>query len=116
MKRYTPPDLVALVAAPAAIERALRVRAVSTTQPSVRSQARKILTQHVYGVVDRGEQDEWRLTVGGLALLLGILRQRSVCIRAAIGRLNWRRGASDDVENQQGQKQYPLHERVLPFR
>ena len=67
MKRYTPPDLVELLAAPAAIERALQVyEQLRPHDRSVLSQARKILTQRVFGMVDRGEQDEERLTVGEL--------------------------------------------------
>lgn len=41
-------------------------------------QARKILTQHVYGMVDRGEQDERRLTVGGLARLKAVERDHAI--------------------------------------
>ena len=39
---------------------------------SVLVQARKILTQHIYGMVDRGEHDEQRLTVGGLVYLKAV--------------------------------------------
>jgi hypothetical protein len=35
------------------------------------AQARKILTQHIFGMVDQGELDEQRLTVAGLAHFLG---------------------------------------------
>jgi hypothetical protein len=79
MKRYTAPDPVELVAAPAAIERALQI--YDQLQPrdsSVLSQARKILTQHVYGLVDRGEQNEQRLTVGGLVHLRAIERDHEI--------------------------------------
>jgi hypothetical protein len=34
---------------------------------SVVLQARKILTQHIFGMVYQGELDQQRLTVGGLA-------------------------------------------------
>ena len=65
----TPSDAVEAVIAPAAIERALAVyRQLQPRDHSVVVQARKILTQHIYGMVDQGEQDEQRLTVGGLAL------------------------------------------------
>ena len=79
MKRYTPPDPVELVAAPAAIERALKVyEQLQPHDSSVLSQARKILTQHVYGMVDRGEQDQQRLTVGGLAHLKEVERDHAI--------------------------------------
>ena len=41
-------------------------------------QARKILTQHIYGMVDRGERDEQRLTVGGLAHLKAVEREHGI--------------------------------------
>jgi hypothetical protein len=79
MTRQTPPDIVELVAAPAAIERALQVyERLQPRDPSVLSQARKILTQHVYGMVDQGEQDEQRLTVGGLAHLKAVERDHAI--------------------------------------
>jgi dUTPase len=65
--------------APAAIERALTI--YLQLQPRDRSvivQARKILTTHVYGMVDRGEQDERRLTVSGLARLKAIERKHGI--------------------------------------
>ena len=46
-------------------------------------QARKRLTQHIYGMVDRGERDEQRLTVGGLAHLKAVEREH--CIKSANG-------------------------------
>jgi hypothetical protein len=68
-----------LVAAPAAIDHALQVyEQLRPRDPSVLSQARKILTQHVYGMVDRGEQDERRLTVGGLAHLKAVERDHEI--------------------------------------
>jgi hypothetical protein len=69
------PDAVESVIAPAAIERALAIyQQLQPGDQSVLVQARKILTQHIYGMVDRGEQDERRLTVSGLAHLLSRLR------------------------------------------
>jgi len=66
----TIPDLVEKSVAPAAIERALAVyQQLNVRDQSVIVQARKILTQHIYGMVDQGERDEQRLTVGGLAHL-----------------------------------------------
>jgi hypothetical protein len=46
-----------LVIAPAAIERALDVyEQLQKHDPSVILQARKILTQHIFGMVDQGER------------------------------------------------------------
>lgn len=73
------PDAVEAVTAPAAIERALAI--YQETEPrdqSVIVQARKILTQHIYGMVDRGERDEQRLTVGGLAHLKAVEREHGI--------------------------------------
>jgi hypothetical protein len=57
------PDVVEKTIAPAAIERALSVyQQLQPRDQSVIVQARKILTQHIYGMVDRGERDEQRLT------------------------------------------------------
>jgi len=73
------PDAVEAVIAPAAIERALAVyQQMKPRDQSVIVQARKILTQHIYGMVDRGEQDEQRLTVGGLAHLKAIEREHGI--------------------------------------
>jgi hypothetical protein len=81
MKRHAPPitDPVELVVAPAAIERALDVyEQLQPHDPSVILQARKILTQHIFGMVDQGELDEQRLTVGGLARLKAVERDRGI--------------------------------------
>jgi hypothetical protein len=82
MKRHSSPitDPVELVVAPAAIERALHVYEQLQTQhdASVILQARKILTQHIYGMVDQGEQDEQRLTVGGLTHLKAVERDHAI--------------------------------------
>jgi hypothetical protein len=73
------PDAVEAVIAPAAIERALTIyQQMKPRDQSVIVQARKILTQHIYGMVDRGEQDEQRLTVGGLAHLKAIEREHGI--------------------------------------
>lgn len=78
-KRHVPPDPVELAVAPAAIGRALHVyEQLQPQDPSVISQARKILTQHIYGMVDRGEQDEQRLTVDGLARLKAVARDYAI--------------------------------------
>jgi hypothetical protein len=83
-ERQTMTDQVEAVVAPAAIERALTIyQQLQPRDQSVIVQARKILTQHIYGMVDRGEQDEQRLTVGGLARLKAMERDHG--IRSAYG-------------------------------
>jgi hypothetical protein len=81
MKRHVPPvsTPVELIVAPAAIERALEVyEQLEPHDPSVILQARKILTQHIFGMVDQGELDEQRLTVGGLARLKAVERDHAI--------------------------------------
>jgi hypothetical protein len=83
-------DPVEVIVAPAAIERALAIyQQLQPRDPSVIAQAKKILTQHIYGMVDRGEQDEQRLTVGGLAHLKAI--ERDHAIKSARGAENTER-------------------------
>jgi hypothetical protein len=72
-------DSVEDIVAPAAIERALMVyQELKPCDRSVLLQARKIVTQHVYGMVDKGERDEHRLTVGGLARLKAVEREHEI--------------------------------------
>jgi hypothetical protein len=72
-------DPIEEVVAPAAIERALGIyRQLRQRDQSVVLQARKILTQHIFGMVDQGEQDEQRLTVGGLIHLKAIERDHAI--------------------------------------
>jgi hypothetical protein len=72
-------DLVEEVVAPAAIERALRIyQQLQPRDQSVLLQARKILTQHIFAMVDRGERDEQRLTVGGLVQLKAVERDHAI--------------------------------------
>jgi hypothetical protein len=72
-------DAVEEVVAPAAIERALGIyEQLQPRDQSVLLQARKILTQHIYGMVDRGERDEQRLTVAGLVALKAIERDHAI--------------------------------------
>jgi hypothetical protein len=72
-------DAVEEVVAPAAIERALAVyQQLQQRDQSVLLQARKILTQRIYGMVDCGERDEQRLTVAGLVALKAVERDRSI--------------------------------------
>jgi hypothetical protein len=81
MKRHAPPitDPVEVIVAPAAIERALEVyEQLQPHDPSVILQARKILTQHIFGMVDQGELDEQRLIVGGLAHLKAVERDHEI--------------------------------------
>src|SRR5712672_2759229 len=72
-------EAVELVVAPAAIARALQL--YEQRQPhdtSVILQARKILTQHIFGMVDKGELDEERLTVAGLRRLKAVERDHPI--------------------------------------
>ena len=72
-------DPIEEVVAPAAIERALGIyRQLRQRDQSVVLQARKILTQHIFGMVNQGEQDEQRLTVGGLIHLKAIERDHAI--------------------------------------
>jgi hypothetical protein len=74
--------LVETLVAPAAIERALSIyEQLQQRDQSVIVQARKILAQFIFGLVDQGdqgEQDEQRLTVGGLAHLKAIERDHAI--------------------------------------
>lgn len=82
--RQTETEQIEAVVAPAAIERALNIyQQLQRRDQSVIVQARKILTQHIYGMVDRGVRDEQRLTVGGLAHLKAMERDHG--IRSAHG-------------------------------
>jgi hypothetical protein len=75
----TQTDAVEQVTAPVAIERALSIyQQLQEREQSVMLQARKILTQHIYGMVDQGESDERRLTVGGLVHLRAIERDHAI--------------------------------------
>jgi hypothetical protein len=67
------------VVAPAAIERALSIyQQLQQRDPSVVLQAKKSLTQHIFGMVDRGERDEQRLTVFGLIRLKAVERDNAI--------------------------------------
>jgi len=73
------PGPVEAVVAPAAIERALAIyQQLHPREHSVVVQARKILTQQIFGLVDQGEQDEQRLVVGGLTHLKAIERDHTI--------------------------------------
>jgi hypothetical protein len=72
-------DSVEQIIAPAAIERALSIyQQLQERDVSVVLQARKILTRHIYGMVDQGERDEQRLTVGGLVHLKAVERDHAI--------------------------------------
>ena len=65
LRRRRSPTRLKRSIAPAAIERALAIyQQLQPRDQSVIVQARKILTQHIFAMVDRGERDEQRLTVG----------------------------------------------------
>lgn len=67
------------IVAPAAIERALSIyQQLQERDWSVVVQARKILTPHVYAMIDQGESDEHRLTVGGLVHLKSVERGHAI--------------------------------------
>ncbi len=73
------PDSIEKVVALAAIEQALTIyKQLQERDESVCQQARKILTQHIFGMVDQGECDERRLIVGGLAHLRAIERDHPI--------------------------------------
>ena len=72
-------EAVELVVAPAAIARSLQLyEQLQPHDTSVILQARKILTQHIFGMVDQGELDEQKLIAGGLAHLKAIERDRGI--------------------------------------
>jgi hypothetical protein len=73
------PDAVEKTIAPTAIERALTIyQQLQPRDQSVIVQARKILTQKIFALVDSGERDEQRLTVGGLVHLKAIERDHPI--------------------------------------
>jgi hypothetical protein len=79
MQEPTMIDPVEDISAPAAIERALGVyQQLKERDQSVISQARKVLTQHIYAMVDQGEHDQQRLTVSGLAHLKSVERDHAI--------------------------------------
>jgi hypothetical protein len=72
-------DAIKKAIAPVAIERALSIyQQLQERDQSVLLQARKILTQHIYGLVDLGEGDEQRLTVSGLIHLKAVERDHAI--------------------------------------
>ena len=66
-------DDVANVIAPTAIEKAIEVyKLFQRRDESALYQARKALTPHIHRLIEKGERDERRLTVSGLAYLKAI--------------------------------------------
>jgi hypothetical protein len=66
-------DDVANVIAPTAIEKAIEVyKLFQHRDESALNQARKALTPHIHRLIEKGERDERRLTVSGLAHLKAI--------------------------------------------
>ena len=58
------------ILAPAAIERAMAVFEQFRERDHVeRTQARKALSEHIFGLIAKGETDDQRLVVSGLAYL-----------------------------------------------
>jgi hypothetical protein len=67
------------VTAPAAIERVMSIyQKLMNRDNSVLLQVRKILTQRIYGLVDRGECDERKLVIAGLAYLKEVESNHSI--------------------------------------
>src|SRR6476659_7515209 len=72
-------EAVELVVAPAAIARSLQLyEQLQPHDTSVILQARKILTQHIFGMVDQSELDEQKLIAGGLAHLKAVERDHGI--------------------------------------
>src|SRR5258706_7693220 len=71
-------EAVELVVAPAAIERALHLYEQLQPHDTSVMLTQKILTQHIFGMVDQGELDEQKLIAGGLAHLKAIERDRGI--------------------------------------
>ena len=79
--RTAPPveSSIEQLVAPAAIERAISIYQQRRQHDrSVVMQARKILTRRIYAMVDQGESDQHRLTIGGLTHLKSIERDHAI--------------------------------------
>ena len=71
-------DVVEEKVAPRAVERAMEVfEQFKDRDHSELKQARKALTEHIFGLIASGETDEQRLVVSGLAHLKSLERQIS---------------------------------------
>jgi hypothetical protein len=72
-------DPVEEITAPAAIERVVGIyQKLMNRDHSVLLQVRKCLTQYIYGLVDRGENDERRLVMAGLAFLKEVEQDHTI--------------------------------------
>ena len=72
-------DIEEEAVAVAAIERAVGIyQQMQQRDRSVILQARRILTRHIYGMVDKGQRDERRLIVSGLAHLKSFERDHAI--------------------------------------
>ena len=68
-------DDVANIIAPTAIEKAIEVyKLFQHRDECALRQARKAITLHIHRLIEKGERDERRLTVSGLAYLKAIER------------------------------------------
>ena len=71
--------VVEAIIGPAVIERALSIyQQLHPRDQSVVLQARKILSQQVFGMIDEGERNEQRLLVGGLVRLKAVERDHDI--------------------------------------
>lgn len=71
-------DQIQDVLAPAAIERAIEIYCqLRDCEHTEVVQARKIATEHVFGLIDSGERDEQQLVIGALAHLKALERARA---------------------------------------
>ena len=71
-------DVVEEKVAPSAVERAMEVFEQFKDRDHLElMQARKALTEHIFGLIASGETDEQRLVVSGLARLKSLERQFS---------------------------------------
>jgi hypothetical protein len=70
-------DVLETTVAPAAIERALTIFEQFRERDHAKLvQARKAVTEHIFGLIATGQTDEQRLVVSGLAHLKSIERMR----------------------------------------
>ena len=71
-------DVLESAVAPSAIERAMEIfEKFKDRDRAERVQARKALTDHIFGLIAAGETDEQRLVVSGLAHLKSLERRVS---------------------------------------
>jgi hypothetical protein len=69
-------DVLESAVAPSAIERAMEIfERFREREHTERVQARKALTEHIFGLIAAGQTDEQRLVVSGLTHLKSLERQ-----------------------------------------